>query len=174
METIWQAAIHTPWWVYLLLSYLIAVGIKASKMRIIPFWKVFLLPTIFLFMSIQSLTTIEMIKYLSVGSWIVAMLVGILFGWWQVKHLDIKIDKKRSLIQIPGSWDTLLVMLIIFIGQYYFGYEKATNPVVVAQVEFKVSILILSGVCTGLFLGRLLCYMNHYYKDDRRSSEYEK
>lgn len=165
MGAIWQAAIHTPWWVYLLLGYLIAVGIKGSKVRIIPFWKVFLLPIIFLSMSIQNLATYETIEYLSIGSWIFAMLVGSLFGWWQVQRLDIKIDKKSSLIQIPGSWDTLLVILIIFIAKYYFGYEQATNPVLVAQLKFKVSMLVLSGVCTGLFLGRLFCYISHY-KDD--------
>jgi hypothetical protein len=168
MGAIWQAAIHTPWWVYVLLGYLIAVGIKASKERVIPFWKIFVLPTIFLSISIQNLTTIENIEYLSIGSWIVAMLVGSLFGWWQVKRLDIKIDKKCLLIQIPGSWDTLLVILIIFIAKYYFGYEKATNPVLVAQLKFKISMLVLSGVCTGLFLGRLFGYMSHY-KDDTES-----
>lgn len=165
MGVIWQTVIHTPWWVYLLLVYLIIVGLKASKSRIIPFWKIFVLPTIFLSISIQNLTTIENIEYLSISSWIVAMLVGSLFGWWQVKRLDIKIDKKGSLIQIPGSWDTLLVIIIIFIAKYYFGYEKATNPVLVAQLNFKVSMLVLSGVCTGLFLGRLFGYMSHY-KDD--------
>jgi hypothetical protein len=165
MGVIWQTVIHTPWWVYLLLVYLIIVGLKASKSRIIPFWKIFVLPTIFLSISIQNLTTIENIEYLSISSWIVAMLVGSLFGWWQVKRLDIKIDKKSSLIQIPGSWDTLLVILIIFVAKYYFGYEKATNPVLVAQLNFKVSMLVLSGMCTGLFLGRLLGYMSHY-KDD--------
>jgi hypothetical protein len=165
MGAIWQAAIHTPWWVYVLLGYLITVGIKASKERVIPFWKIFVLPTIFLSISIQNLTTIENIEYLSIGSWIVAMLAGSLFGWWQVKRLNIKIDKKGSLIQIPGSWDTLLVILIIFIAKYYFGYEKATNPVLVAQLNFKISMLVLSGVCTGLFLGKLFGYMSHY-KDD--------
>lgn len=67
MGAIWQAAIHTPWWVYVLLGYLIAVGIKASKERVIPFWKIFVLPTIFLSISIQNLTTIENIEYLSIG-----------------------------------------------------------------------------------------------------------
>lgn len=129
MGEIWQSTIHTPWWVYVLLGYLIAVGVKASKVCIIPFWKVFVLPTIFLSMSLQTLATIETIAFLNIGSWIVAMLVGNLLGWWQVKRLDIKIDKKRSLIQIPGSWDTLLAILIIFIAKYYFGYEKAADPV---------------------------------------------
>jgi len=165
MEAIWQTAIHTPWWVYLLLGYLIAVGIKASKVRVIPYWKVFVLPTVFLSMSIHTLATIETMECLSIGSWILAILVGSLFGWWQVQRLDIKFDKKRSLIQIPGSWDTLLVILIIFIAKYYLGYEKATNPILVAQFNFKVGMLVLSGVCTGLFLGRLFCYMRHY-KDD--------
>jgi len=37
MREIWQIAIHTPVWVYLLLIYLIIVGVKASKMRVIEF-----------------------------------------------------------------------------------------------------------------------------------------
>lgn len=168
MEVVWQTAIHTPWWVYLLLIYLITAGLKATKPRVIPFWQVFALPIIFLAISIQSLMTLENIEYISIGSWIAAMSVGSLFGWWQVKRLDIKIDKKSSLIHIPGSWDTLIVILIIFIGKYYFGYEKAVNPLLLAQLKFKISMLVLSGVCTGLLLGRLFGYMSHY-KDDAKT-----
>lgn len=165
MRFIWQTLIHTPWWVYLLLVYLIIVGLKASKARVIPFWKIFVLPIIFLSISIQNLATIENIEYLSIISWIAAILGGSLYGWWQVKRLDIKIDKKNLLIQIPGSWDTLIIIVIIFIAKYYLGYEKATNPVLVEQLNFKVSMLVVSGLCTGLFLGKLLGYMRHYKRD---------
>lgn len=162
MVQIWQTVIHTPWWVYIVLGYLIAVGLKASKVRIIPLWKIFVLPIIFLSMSAQTLADMETIEYLNMVSWLAAMLAGSLIGWWQVKRLDIKIDKRHSLIQIPGSWDTLIVVLIIFIAKYYFGYEKAINPVFTTQLEFKVGMLLLAGVCTGLFLGRLFSYLRLY------------
>lgn len=63
MGIIWQTIIHTPWWLYLLLVYLIIVGVKASKSRIIPFWKIFVLPIIFLSISIQNVMTIENVEY---------------------------------------------------------------------------------------------------------------
>jgi hypothetical protein len=160
---IWQIAIHTPVWVYLLLIYLIVVGVKASKTRVVKLQRIFTIPAILAVMSVHTLmTTITLVDYLIVSSWIIAMLIGILLGWWQVKRLDIQIDKKRLLIQIPGTWSTMYILLTIFVAKYYFGYEKATNPILMEQLEFNVSMLAVSGVCTGLFIGRLIAYLYHF------------
>jgi hypothetical protein len=160
---IWQIAIHTPVWVYLILIYLIVVGVKASKTRVVKLQRIFVIPAILAVMSVHSLmTTITLVDYLIVSSWIIAMLIGILLGWWQVKRLDIQIDKKRLLIQIPGTWSTMYILITIFVTKYYFGYEKATNPILMEQLEFNVSMLAVSGVCTGLFIGRLIAYLYHF------------
>ncbi|MBU2701302.1 membrane-associated HD superfamily phosphohydrolase [Sporomusaceae bacterium BoRhaA] len=163
LERIWQIAIHTPVWVYLLLIYLIIVGIKASKTRVTKLQRIFTIPTILAVMSVNTLmVTITVVDYLIVSSWIIAILIGILLGWWQVKRLGIRVDKKRLLIQIPGTWSTMYIIIAIFVTKYYFGYEQATDPIFAEQLGLKVSMLAVSGVCTGLFIGRLIGYLYHF------------
>ena len=52
-----QTLIHTPWWVYLLLAYLIFIGIKARKPSTVSIYKLAILPVVFLSLSIEMLVT---------------------------------------------------------------------------------------------------------------------
>lgn len=163
IEKIWQITIHTPAWVYLLLIYLVIIGVRASKMRVVKLQSIVIIPTILAVMAVHTLMkTVTVVNELIISSWIITMLIGILLGWWQVQHLDIQVDKKRLLIQIPGTWSTMYILIIIFVTKYYFGYEQATNPILTEQLGFKVSMLAVSGVCTGLFIGKLIGYLYHF------------
>jgi len=88
METIWEIVIHTPVWVYLLLIYLIFIGIKETKSRVIKLPCIFIGPTILSALSIHTLmTTVLEAGYLIIGSWILGIVFGGILGWWQMKRL---------------------------------------------------------------------------------------
>ena len=159
MEFIWQIALNTPWWVYLLLVVLVKIGIRASKTSIVSFKKLFLMPVIFSFMSVHTLMTSFKVDFFAVSVWGIAIFLGVLLGWFQVFRRDLKVDKKHFLFQIPGSWSTLIIIIIIFASKYYFGYELAVDPQLVDSNWFEIAMLAVSGVCTGLFIGRLFCYI---------------
>src|SRR5690348_15072244 len=120
METIQQTLHHTPWWIYLLLAYVIYIGIQASKARIIALKKLFIIPAIFAFMSIHTLITSFAMNALVIATWCIVILIGIVLGWIQVSRFQIKVDKQKKLIQVPGTWSTLIIIIIIFITRYYF------------------------------------------------------
>ena len=162
MNSIWQTLINTPWWVYLLLAYLIKVGIQASKTRTVELKKLFIIPTVFTLISIHTLLYSFAIDALTILTWFAAILTGMVLGWIQIYQYKLKIDKKNGLIQIPGTWSTLIIIMIIFITKYYFGYELAIDPALAQQSTFEMSALLISGICTGFFIGRLICYFYRF------------
>ena len=159
MEIIWQTAIHTPWWVYLLFAYLIKVGIQASKMRVVSLKKLFIIPAIFTFMSVHTLIASFNVSAFTISAWSGAILIGMMLGWLQIYRFRLKVDTQHTLIQVPGTWSTLIIIIIIVTTKYYFGYELAVDPKLAEQTWFEFSMLGVSGICTGLFIGRLICYI---------------
>jgi hypothetical protein len=167
METIQQTLWNTPWWVYVLLVYLIKIGIRASKKNIVSLKKLLIIPLVFTFMSLHTLIYAFAIDVTTLSVWSISIVVGILLGWIQVFQYDLRVDKSSGLIEIPGTWSTLIIILIIFATKYYFGYELSVDPVIAHNTVFEVSALTISGVCTGLFVGRVLCY---FYQFSRHKS----
>lgn len=165
MNMLWSALVHTPWWVYALLIYLITVGVYASKTRVVSLKKLFVLPAIFLAMSVNTFISSVQIHFLTISAYLLSLLLGIGGGWMLVQQQDLKIDKQRDLIQIPGSWVTLVLTLIIFAAKYYFGYALATDPEKAHDTFFEIMMLGVSGICTGLFMGRLGCYLVRRNRD---------
>lgn len=164
MEAVWTALTNTPTWVYLLFAFLIWVGIKASKTRVLPIKKLLILPAIFIYMSTHTLLTSFAIHLIDVSIFAATISLGILIGWFEIyrNRAQIKVDKQQHLIQLPGSWMTLVLIIIIFASKYYFGYEMDVDPELLDQRWFEYSMLSASGICTGILIGRALCYFYKY------------
>ncbi len=163
IKTITDAALQTPWWAYVLFVYLIIVGVKASKTTIVSARKLFILPIIFTVMSIHTVFTSFQIDATIIFIWIGSIIIESLIGWVLVQHQKIQIDKTHLLIQLPGTWLTLILVLVIFAAKYYFGYELSVDPQLIKQTAFEFSMLFISGACTGLFIGRVCFYSHQLY-----------
>lgn len=166
MNGIYQLLINTPWWVYLILIYLIIVGIKASKTRIVSLKKLFIIPLVFLIMSIETLISSFKIDLLNFSIWSLGILIGAIFGYIQTYRYKLKIDKENGLLEIPGTWSTLVIISVIFIAKYYISYELAVDPAIINENVFEISALLVTGVCTGLFIGRLCCYLYRFQTEN--------
>lgn len=156
IETIWQILIHTPWWVYLLFAYLIFIGVKASKTRAVPFLKLLVAPVIFTWMSVDTLTGDVGLSGYAVSIWVITILLGTFLGWLQLYWMKVQTDRQHLLVKMPGSWITLILVLVIFFSKYYFGYSSAVDPALLHNGVYVFFMLAISGVCTGLFIGRVV------------------
>lgn len=163
MHMIWDAFIHTPWWVYVLLVYLIKVGVGALKTREVPIRNLFIIPCIFSLMSFHTLLTSFKIDAFTLSIWLASLVIGFLIGLIHIHISNMAVDHKKRTIEIPGSWTTLVVILLIFVAKYYFGYELARDPALMENTYFEIAALIVSGVGTGIFVGRL-AYFLHWFK----------
>jgi hypothetical protein len=168
MKNIADAIVHTPWWVFPLLGYLIVIGIQSRRTRIVSIYKLFVIPVIFLVISLIALVS-AMPDFIVLSCWLAAILAGSAIGFFQLAHMEIKVDVPGRLIQIPGSWSNLVVMLLIFASRYYFGYDMAVNPAHNDLLEYKIIRTVSSGLLTGYLQGKLLGYLYHFKKEARSS-----
>ena len=162
LQAIYTTLMQTPWWVYLLLAYLLKVGIKASKPGVVSLKKMMVLPLVFTAMSIHSLYVSFGLETSAISMWLVSIVAGSVAGWLLVCRHNITVDKQHHLIGLPGSWVTMGLVVVIFASKYYFGYEMAADPQLLQQTSFEVALLLVSGACTGLFIGRVAYYLRAF------------
>lgn len=159
MSTIWETLRHTPWWAYLLFFYLLKRGYDATKTRVFAFKKLFILPSLFLAISINTLLTSFRLTPLTTTTYLITFILGTVGGWLLVRNVDLQFDHKQHLVKLPGTWTTLILISVIFSTKYYFGYSLTINPTLAQDTHFELMMLSVSGFCTGLFLGRLAGYL---------------
>ena len=153
---------HIPWWIYIVLVYWIFVGLKAIKTNIVAFKPSLINPVVFLIVSIYMLYASFAINGLSVGSLLVAILIGTTVGYFQVKTTHVIVDKDNHLLKIPGTFSTLTLILIIVFVQLYLGYELANDPKLLTNTSFEITVLAVQGGATGLFIGRTIGYLKKF------------
>jgi hypothetical protein len=159
MNLIWDALTHTPWWVYLLFFYLLKIGYDATKSQIVSFKKLYILPLVFLALSINTLLTSFQISPTTLLVYLLSLLSGSGIGWLLVRNSDLKFDHKNGLVRVPGTWVTLILIMMIFFTKYFFSYSLSVDPTLAEDTNFEFLMLSVSGVCTGLFVGRLGGYL---------------
>ncbi|MFH1644396.1 MAG: DUF6622 family protein [bacterium] len=158
-----EAMAGTPWWAWVALFYVISIGILNLKTRVRQLYTIFILPTIFLVMFLQSLISNFGFSFYPWLIWLIALFAGLNLGWFLFINIQIKADRKKQLIKIPGSPATLILVLLVFAVKYFFGYTQAVNPEFAQSLFFVNSKLISSGCIEGIFIGRVLFYLNKYF-----------
>lgn len=167
MENLFYALKATPWWIYILFGYLISVGVRALNPRVLSINKMFILPLILGAWSIYSLFS-DLRYWWELLVWASAILVGFLIGLKLVRSLKkMKVDKKKLLVHIQGSYQLLVLIVVVFIVKYFFGYFKATHPFV--SLGMHLLGVLASGAVTGIFFGRLVGFIR-VFKDSKHQS----
>jgi len=100
-----------------------------------------IIPILFSAMSVHTLLTNVNITLFSVSAWSLPILAGSLIGWWMVYQLTLRCDRSHYLIEIPGTWSTLIIILLIFASKYYFGYELSVDPLLAKDTWLEFFLL---------------------------------
>jgi len=156
-ESILNIIKGTPYWAWVVLGYLIFVGVKASKQAQVYLPKLFLIP--FILMAIKYKMFMSAKCYIWI--YVVALLFGASIGYMFAMKEKIKVIKKNKSVAVPGSYQKLVLLIIFFVFQYIFGYLHATNSVV-ATKYFGLELFII-GLFPGFFLGKTLNYLKRYF-----------
>ena len=164
MEYFFEILKGTPWWVYLLFSFLLIKGWKARNSQVMAFKKIFLLPLFLVVWSSHSL-----IKKYSPTIFLISMFalfaaVGIFYGWSSLRSKGLKVDKKKALIEIPGTWATLIFSMVIFSFKYMLGVFYSLNPLLIHTLLFTSVDVMLSAGISGMFLGKLFGFCSQFMK----------
>ncbi|TNF67512.1 MAG: hypothetical protein EP298_06910 [Gammaproteobacteria bacterium] len=172
ITTIYYTLAYTPWWVYVLFIYLLFIGIKASKPSHKPISKLAIIPAIFLILSIESLINQTNLHGINLLAYAIALVIGIIIGFIIACFIGAQATKENNkyIIILPGSWLTLILILIIFISKYYFGFKVGDNPNLIHNLYFTITMLSVYGVTAGLFIGRFIFYLMRIYQYRKRET----
>lgn len=165
METIKDFLINTPVYVYLILSYLLFIGIKSTKKRIVSFFRAIILVIFFIYLSINNILkfSINSLDFIPLG---LSLLVFSSISWKLTSLQKIKVDKEKQLFSLPGTWTNLIVLLLIFTTKYYIGYQKHLNVFYFENAHLKHFTILSSGFSLGFSLGRILNYIYRFRTQD--------
>ena len=143
----------TPYQVWIMLSYLLWVGIQAIKPSTVPLWRMSIIPLIFLAWSLSSIYSRCIACTQLIGFWIASITIGALLGRYLMSRLDSRIDA-AGIIHLPGSSSTLILSMIFFLVKYGLGVTYALNPMMRSDLMVQAFDVMVSGLISGIFIGR--------------------
>jgi len=146
---------QVPLWVVPLLVCGIAMGVRAMFARNISLVAALVLPLIFLALSLTSLASAIKAVPVSAAVWLMGTALGIVAGLtvFAARVIDPEVGSGR--LRIDGSPATLIVFILIFATRFYYNFHLATDPSAASNVGFVATALALSGIGTGIVVGRV-------------------
>lgn len=154
MHSIISIMAGTPLWVYGVFAYLMWVGYQATKDRVIWVPRLFIIPAILTGLKYKFFLTASSLALLSYGCW---MLIGLLGGLFVASRSNFIVDRQTRTVRLKGSYQTLVLLVIVFSIKYVFGYLNSTAPDI--ALEYRVLEYGISALISGFFLGRSLWYL---------------
>ncbi len=164
MMNVIDIILGTPLWVWLLFGYLIFAGLQSIKPQSIPLWKFSIVPIIFISWSLSTIYhKCQHCMSMSI-IWLGTLSIGFMIGYFLIRKINIKLDKKTHIIYWPGSFMPLILSLIFFSVKYPLGAAYAINPVLKENTLILGVDIIVSGLISGIGLGRFTGIVKQYLK----------
>jgi len=163
MGHFWDALTGAPWWAYILLIYLISIGVKSTKARTISVQRLILLPLVFVALALYGLYGKVQLGFVSlIPVWILFLGVGAYLGVKEVRAWRLSHDHRKGEITIPGNYSTLVLIVLVFVLKFFWGYMYATRTEISYGMYFADTLT--SALVTGFFVGRSAFFCKSYYK----------
>jgi len=146
---------HTPLWVYVLFFALLVLGWMQSRDRVVPYFRVFVLPLIMLLFSIYGVVSAFGMS-IGVVAWSLGMMIVMTLGIRVRTFYNAVYIEERNAFVIKGSWLWLALMMAIFWLKFAVGVALARQLEVVYEPWFILSVSFCYGLLSGLFLVRVI------------------
>jgi uncharacterized protein DUF6622 len=159
---------HTPWWVFVVLAVLIVTGAQALRPRVMPVWRLLIVPAIFIGWGILSAAqrsaaapapTLEPMLL-----WIVAAALGAAIGWTTTRLAGFAFEPNGS-VRVPGTPVQLVRNVLIFVAKYGIAVSAAF-----ATAGDRADIIFLDVAVSGLVAGYFMGWLARFVRARRASA----
>jgi pimeloyl-ACP methyl ester carboxylesterase len=152
-ETVFQIIVHTPLWVWPLMALVVWLGVKGLRPRMLPLWRLAILPVIWLVLSLASIGQFPR-PALALVAWLAALAIGLPLGFLLGRRRIVRrLDDGR--LEIAGGWFMLVFGISIFVVRYAFGVVFGMAPTLRADPAWIALAGGLGGCGAGIGLGWL-------------------
>jgi hypothetical protein len=158
MDILRQFLVQTPIWVWVILAWLVARGIKARRPGTTTLTKMATIPVVFTVWGLYDLVTAYGVTLEMAALWLLGVAAGSAIGWWIASRFDIVADHAAGVLHRPADMTLLPLLLATFAVKYGFGAAAAIAPHLAAEAGFRIADLTLCGLFTGIFVGKFLRY----------------
>lgn len=144
---------HAPIYVWVILALLSWKGWKARRTYTLSLKDLVIIP-----LAMLTWTTYSIFKnydLLSIIPWVLSVSIGVGIGLLIVHKSSLRFDKKKKIIEFPGSWSPLILFLLIFSIRFFLGATYGVHP----ELKGTLKLLIVENFATilsAIFLGRLI------------------
>ena len=153
---------HTPLYVWAILGFLVYRGVLASRAREVTLRKLCIIPLVMLALSLSGVHGSFGFDGLAPYAWAAGAQAGGLLAWGLSNPRKMTAHPERGTLQLAGSWLPLSLMLSIFCMKYAVAVSLAIHPAYAHATGFVLTVCLLYGVFSGLFLGGLLRTLSVY------------
>ncbi len=160
--------IHTPFWVYLILLFLISRGIKARRPATVALEKLAIIPAIFLLWDIYDLLVFRKLTLATGSLWLVGLLSGAAMGYILIKRTAVARAAAPRSIYREADYSALPFMMLAFAVKYVLGVMNAIAPDVLLRPGVSAFAIITGGLFAGVFVGKFVRYVRVYLAAEMR------
>ncbi|MFJ2283645.1 hypothetical protein ACIOUG_21235 [Pseudomonas sp. NPDC087803] len=148
---------NTPLWVYAVFLVLVYLGIKARAPNHKSRLAMLLTPPVLIAWSLYSMN-LTLHPALSLSCWIGALLLGGAAARLMFSAQGVTLDESLTGLTLPGTWKVLMLYLLFFAVNYYFGYQDDVHPEQASAPDALLLKAAISGFVCGLIGTRSLKY----------------
>ena len=153
MPSLFQIVTNTPLWVWPLMAFVVWVGILGLKPRVLPLWRLAILPGVGLVTSFTGIAQASL-PGLAAAGWLVALLAGLPLG----RALGLRRGVRQledGRLEMAGGWFMLAFGLSIFAARYALGVLFGVVPALKAEPLWIALSGGIGGMVAGIGIGWL-------------------
>lgn len=151
-----QILLHTPSWVWLLLAALLWRGYAMTRTQTVTQSRLIVLPFVFVVLSLNGVISTFGPQPGALLCWLGGLALS---AYETQRHGAPKgamyIAQSRR-YELPGSWQPLLLIVLIFTVKYSVGVQLALHGQLRQLELFVLTVSAIYGALSGVFLGRAL------------------
>ncbi len=148
---------HTPLYVWALLAFLLWIGLRQSRPRLVQVWQIVVPAVVMSLYGFYGTGAAYHWNVLALGAWTLGALSGlVLLAPAGAAARAATRDPKSGLYWLPGSFWPLAVFLTIFTVKYALGVTAAMAPHMLSHPLVMMLACGLLGLCAGAMARRLL------------------
>ena len=146
----------TPLWVWALLAGLLVLGYTQTRSRQTGLARTLAMPLAMGTLSFYGTVSALGASAPVLASWLLSAGLAATFMARLPAAAGSRYDAAQRVIEQPGSWTPMLLILGIFLTKYSVGVSLALRPTLRLDPAFVLPIALLYGLFSGLFAGRTL------------------
>jgi hypothetical protein len=147
---------HTPPWVFVLFSVLLALGYLQSRDRTVTRGMVAVLPVAMTALSFYGVVSAFGVAPVGFMCWLAGVIIALPLGVNIAGPRGVSFATESRSFSVPGSWLPLALMMAIFFTKYAVGVVHGLRLAIAGEPAFVGAISLCYGLLSGIFVARAI------------------